>query len=116
MDVCRVVCMPVKISYDKEFDNLHIYREGERSVQSIKMFDIFVVDIDFDAGKVVGLEIMNASKILKVPKEELAKVSEARLSTVSKEYFFGINYVIILTNKNKIEGQLMVPQPMKSKA
>ena len=39
--------MSIKVSYDKEFDNLHIYREGESSKQSIEMF-IFVVDIDVD--------------------------------------------------------------------
>jgi uncharacterized protein YuzE len=108
--------MSIKVSYDKEFDNLHIYREGEPSGQSIEMFDIFVVDMDFDGGKVVGLEIMNASKVLKVSKEELAGVREAHLSTVSKDYFFGVNYVIVLPNNNKIESQLMVPQPVKSEA
>jgi uncharacterized protein YuzE len=108
--------MSIKVSYDKEFDNLHIYREGEPSKQSIEMFDIFVVDMDFDGGKVVGLEIMNASKVLNVPKKDLAEVKEAQLSTVSKDYFFGVNYVIVIPNKNKIESQLMVPQPMKSEA
>lgn len=66
--------MPVKVSYDSEFDDLHIYKEGEPSKQSVEMFDTFVVDLDSDGGKVVGLEIMNASKVLKVPKEELAAV------------------------------------------
>ena len=108
--------MPVRVSYDKEFDNLHIYREGEPSKQSVEMFDTFVVDLDFDGGKVVGLEIMNASRVLKVSKEELAGVNEAHLSTVAKDYYFGVNYVIVLPSKNRIESQLMVPQPMKSEA
>jgi len=109
--------MPVSVSYDKEFDNLHIYREGEPSKQSIEMFDIFVVDMDFDGGKVVGLEIMNASKVLNVPKKDLAEVKEAHLSsTVVKDYYFGVNYVIALPNKNKIESQLIVPQPVRSEA
>lgn len=108
--------MSVKVSYDKEFDNLHIYREGESSKQSIEMFDIFVVDLDFDGGKVVGLEIINASKVLNIPKKDLSEVKEAHLSTVVKDSYFGVNYVIILSNKNKIESQLIVPQPMKSEA
>jgi uncharacterized protein YuzE len=108
--------MPVKVSYDREFDNLHIYREGEPSKQSVEMFDTFVVDLDFDGGKVVGLEIMNASKVLNVSKEELAAVKVAQLSTVAKDYYFGVNYILVLPNKNRIESQLMVPQPMKSEA
>lgn len=110
--------MSVSVSYDKEFDNLHIYLEGETSKQSIEMFDIFVVDMrgDFDGGKVVGLEIMNASKVLNVPKKDLAEVKEAYLNTVVKDYYFGVNYVIVLPNKSRIESQLIVPQPMKSKA
>ena len=108
--------MSASVSYDKEFDNLHIYLEGETSKQSIEMFDIFVVDMDFDGGKVVGLEIMNASKVLNVPKKDLAEVKEANLSTVVKDYYFGVNYVIVLSNKSKIESQLIVPQPMKSEA
>lgn len=108
--------MPVSVNYDKEFDNLHIFREGEISKQSIEMFDIFVVDLDFDGGKVVGLEIMNASKVLNVSKKDLAEVKEAHLSTVVKDYYFGVNYVIVLPNKNKIESQLIVPQPIKSEA
>ena len=38
------------------------------------MFDTFVADMDYDGGKVVGLEIMNASKVLNVYKEELAEI------------------------------------------
>lgn len=108
--------MLASVSYDKEFDNLHIYREEEPSKQSIEMFDIFVVDLDFDSGKVVGLEIMNASKVLNVPKKELAEVKEAHLSTVVKDYYFGVNCVIVLPNKNRIESQLIVPPPMKPEA
>lgn len=108
--------MELSVSYDEEFDNLHIYRKGQVSKESIQMFDIFVVDLDFDSGKVVGLEIMNASKVLNVSKKDLAKIKEAHLSTVSKDYYFGVKYVIVLPNKNKIESQLIVPQPMKSEA
>jgi uncharacterized protein YuzE len=108
--------MPVSVSYDKEFDILHIYREGEVSTQSVEMFDVFVVDLDFDGGKAVGLEIMNASKVLNVSKKDLARLMEASLSTIAKDYYFGVNYVIVLPNKNRIESQLMVPQPLKSEA
>lgn len=108
--------MPAKVSYDMEFDNLHIYREGEPSSQSVQMFDTFVVDLDFDGSKVVGLEIMNASEVLKVSKEELAAVKEAQLSTVAKDYYFGVNYIVVLPNKKRIESQLLVPQPIKSEA
>lgn len=108
--------MSAKVSYDREFDNLHIYKEGEPSKQSVEMFDTFVVDLDSDGSKVVGLEIMNASKVLKVSKAELSSVREARLETVAKDYYFGVNYVIVLPSKNRIESQLMIPQPIKSEA
>jgi uncharacterized protein YuzE len=44
--------MTISVSYDKEFDNLHIYLEKEASKQSIEMFDIFVVDVDSAGSKV----------------------------------------------------------------
>lgn len=102
--------MLVGVSYDKEFDTLYIYREGEASRQSVEMFDNFVVDMD-SYGKAVDLEIMGASEVLNVPRKALDEVKEANLSTVAIGYYFGVNYVIILPNKNRIEGRLMVPLP-----
>ena len=58
----------------------------------------------------------DASKNLNISKKDLAEIKEAHLSTVSKDYYFGVNYMLVLPNKNKIESQLLVPQPMKSEA
>ncbi len=100
--------MTIKINYDKEFDVLYIYKGDEKSKHSIKMFDNFIVDVNFNY-KVIGLEIFNASKVLNVSKHELENVKAAQLSTYVKGIYFGANYAIALP-KGKIESQIIVPQ------
>jgi hypothetical protein len=58
---------------------------------------------------------MNTSKVLNVSKKDLAEVKEAELSTIVKDYYFGVNYVIV-PPKGSIESQLIIPQPMKLEA
>lgn len=99
--------MVIKVSYDKEFDIIYVYKSKEKAKHSIHMFENFIVDVDFKS-KVVGLEIHNASKVLNVPKRQLENVKEAHLSTYLKGIYFGVIYGIALP-KGKIESQVVIP-------
>ena len=59
--------MPVY--YDKNNDILYVYKKGKVKF-SLEILSNFIVDLDH-SNKVVGLEILNASKVLKVPKKDL---------------------------------------------
>lgn len=57
----------MKIEYDKEVDAAYIYikypiKEGE-AVNNVKLKDNIIVDFDKD-GKLLGVEVLDASKFL----------------------------------------------------
>ena len=63
--------MKVKIDYDYENDSLLVYKEGRKSKKTLDLDDIL---IDFDeSGDVVGIEMLNASKLFNVDKFDLLK-------------------------------------------
>ena len=103
--------MSIKVNYDKKFDILYIYKSRKKVKHSVYIFENFVVDVDFKF-KVVGLEIHNASKVLKVPKTQLEKVKKASLSTYLRGIYFGVLYGMVLP-KGSIESQLVIPIPRK---
>jgi len=94
-------------SYDKEFDILYIYKREGKVKFSIEVLDNFILDIGFE-GTAVGIEILDASKILKVSKNQLENVKNSSISTLIKNkgivVFFQIEFV-----KTKIESQIAVP-------
>lgn len=97
----------VKIDYDYEYDILYIHRENGRAKFSIEVLENFVIDIGFD-NKVVGLEIFDASKVLKVAKKELKNIKKARLATIMRKEVYGVIYSIQLEKVN-VESQLQIP-------
>lgn len=101
--------MAVKVRYDKKFDVLYVYKSGKKVKHSIFLFENFVIDISFDF-KVVGLEIHNASKVLKVSKTQLENIRKAYLGTYLKGIYFGATYRMVLP-KGRIESQLIIPKP-----
>ncbi|ADC70061.1 Protein of unknown function DUF2283 [Methanocaldococcus sp. FS406-22] len=63
--------MKVKIDYDYENDSLLVYKDGRKSKKTLDLDDIL---IDFDEnGDVVGIEMLNASKLFNVDKFDLLK-------------------------------------------
>lgn len=69
----------MKIEYDKEVDAAYIYleypiREGEVK-KTIELNDNIVMDFDSD-GKLIGVEVLNASKVLN--KKVLVEADSAR--------------------------------------
>lgn len=65
----------MKVDCDKENDVIYIRFSRKKYAYSEEKEDI-VVDYD-NKGKVVAIEIFEASKILKPPIEEIAKAKEA---------------------------------------
>lgn len=57
----------MKLEYDKDVDCAYIYLgadgEDERSTQTVELNDNIIVDFDKE-GKLLGIEILDASKVL----------------------------------------------------
>jgi len=102
----------VKIEYDAEFDILYIYKERKKVKFSIEALDNFVIDIGFD-GNVVGLEIHNTLKTLKVSKSELKNLEEAKLATIRGKDFYGVIFGLRFKEVN-LESELRVPITVQS--
>ncbi len=96
-----------EINYDFKFDILYIYKENKRAKFSIEALDNFVIDIGFD-NKVVGLEISDASKLLKVAKKDLKNAKKAKLATLMRKELYGVIYSLQL-EKIRVESQLQIP-------
>jgi uncharacterized protein YuzE len=97
----------VKIDYDSKMDILYIYKENEKSKFSFEVMDNYIVDVGFNSN-VVGLQINNISKLLKISKNELKDIKQAKLSTIIKDNFYGVIYSLVL-KKMTVENQVMAP-------
>ena len=103
----------VKVDYDQKWDILYIYKEGEKIKFSIEALNNFIIDIGFD-GKVVGLEILNASKALKVAKNDLKNIKGAKITTLIRDKIYGVIYTLQL-DKILLESELQLPARIKLK-
>jgi uncharacterized protein YuzE len=103
----------VKVDYDQKFDILHIHKKGKKAKFSIQALNNFVIDVGFN-GKVVGLEILNASKFLKVSKNELKNIKKAKLSTFVKNKMYGVIYSLQF-EKTLLESELQLPAYVRVK-
>ena len=97
----------VKVDYDYKWDILYVYKEVEKAKFSVEVLDNFVVDIGFK-GEVVALEILNASRVLKVSKKELKEIKTAKLATLIKGEFYWVMYSLQF-NKASLESELQIP-------
>ena len=97
----------VKVDYDYKWDILYVYKEGEKAKFSVEVLDNFVVDIDFK-GQAMGLEILNASSVLKVSKKELKEIKTAKLATLIKGELYWVMYSLQF-NKSSLESELQIP-------
>jgi uncharacterized protein YuzE len=106
----------VQIDYDEEFNILYLRKENEKVSFSIKLGNNILVDVT-KASKIVGIEIFNASKFLKISVEELRNIKTANFHTVEKQNMYGVYYMIGV-GKLQIENELSVtpnPIPMLSR-
>ena len=95
-----------KVNYDWKHDILYIYK-NERAKFSVEVLNNFVIDIGFD-NKVVGLEIFDASKILRIAKKELKNIKKAKLATLIRKGVYGVAYSLRLEKVN-VESELQIP-------
>lgn len=101
----------VNIDYDEEFDILYLRKENEKVSFSIKLGNNILVDVT-KSSKIVGIEIFNASKFLKISVEELRNIKTANFRTVEKNNMYGVYYMIGV-GKVQIENELSVtPNPI----
>ncbi|MBN2094625.1 MAG: DUF2283 domain-containing protein [Candidatus Aenigmarchaeota archaeon] len=97
----------VDFGYSIEGDVLEVFREGEKVDYSVELFEDYFIDIGSN-GKIVGLEIINASSALGVDKKDLQKIRKAELHASDAKG--GKKIVFILkVDKAEIKSQIMLP-------
>lgn len=105
----------IKFDYDEENDSLFIYKSEEKVKGSVEIGE-FVLDLAPNLNKIVGLEILNASKILsktlspKINKNILLNIKKAFFRTQYKDnaiyLIYGIQFEI---KKTIVKEQTMMP-------
>ena len=96
-----------KVSYDSDVDALYLRKQGEPIKFSMHVLENFILDSS-SGNKIVGLEILNASKVLNISKSELKEIKGGSVSTLSLREFFGVKYSLVF-QKERIESQIAVP-------
>ena len=86
------------MTYDKEEDILMLSR-GRAVQASIEIGD-FVVDVD-TKGFIVGLEILDASKTLSIPKRRLMRLQNATMTINYKQQYTLLTVFLELSDTNK---------------
>ena len=96
-----------KVSYDPDVDALYVRKVGEPISFSFSVMQNFVLDVDARR-RIVGLEVLNASKVLNISKKELEEIKGGNVSTVISKEIYGARFSLI-TSKAKIESQIALP-------
>jgi len=106
-----------KFSYDKEFDDLLIFDSNSKSKGSVELGDII---LDFNSKKeFVGIQLVNASKILKDISGEvdidtvLKHLKECKVQTINKNNFLIIK-ILLTSDTKQISSVLSVPNITES--
>jgi uncharacterized protein YuzE len=99
-----------EFSYDKENDDLFLYKKGSKSKGSIELGDLI---LDFDSKDMVAVEFVGASHFIsdflgeKIPKGLLENLKECRIDVLRRAPL--IIRVVLLAEK-KLEVKLVVPE------
>ncbi len=97
-----------QFSYDVEDDILLLHRGSEKAKGSVEIGD-FIIDFDADMKRAVGLEILNASKLLRnislyLRKEELSSIKSATLRTENRGDAIYVYYGFVFMHNQKEEA------------
>ena len=68
----------MKITYDKITDAMYIYLNKTKVFKTVKMADRLLVDVDRE-GKILGIEILDASDQIKGMKQSRKKEKELKI-------------------------------------
>lgn len=97
----------MKYNYDKENDILYIYDDKETFRGSLDVFPGFIVDVNHQ-GKVIALEIIDASNLLEIPKKWLNDLKKIKLATIIREGYYGFVFSAV-ANAKQINYQVAAP-------
>ena len=70
--------LSMKITYDKITDAMYIYLNKTKVFKTVKMADRLLVDVDRE-GKILGIEILDASDQIKGMKQSRKKEKELKI-------------------------------------
>jgi len=116
--------LEIDYSYDIDVDAIFIHKVDDYEYEeSVELTNDIIMDFDVE-GNAVALEILNISKVLKVPKHSLTKIGPIRIAIgvdeklISLEFYMGlfvqkkeltkfinksaINYFNLPTNKTEL--------------
>jgi len=96
----------VSIDYDKENDSVFLYKRGNVK-GSIDIGD-FIVDLS-PTGKILGIEILDASKNFKVSKDLLSNIKKASLNVIYRRDVIQIMAFLLLAKKLEIKTMIPIP-------
>jgi len=105
-----------KINYDEEFDILYAYT-GEKVKDSLEIGS-YVIDFYMD-NKIVGIEIMDAMKLLsnftevKLNKDILSKIISAKIQVIpNRDILLAVLLLIMPIEGKQQEISVQVPAPI----
>jgi len=101
-----------EVKYDEELDVLEIRKINEKVSHSIEVGESVIIHINSN-WKVVGMEIVVASKFLHVPKEQLEKIKNASISTIMQKDNYGVSYMIAMPLTTVESSVYMQPKPIE---
>ena len=93
--------------YDKEIDSLHIFGSEESEIEGSIVVGNLIFDVD-TSGKVVGVEINNASKLLNAAPDFIStNINGAFLDVRKDNHILFLSFVIML-QKEKFNFSYMI--------
>lgn len=95
------------VDYDKENDDLFLSKGRGNYEGSVEIGD-FIIDFSKN-DKIVGIEIMNASKNLNISKSLLNSIKAAHMSVSQRNQAMVINALLVLKNKKEIRTAIPLP-------
>ena len=102
----------VEFNYDKNEDILYLFNGAKNVKFSLDFHDIYILDFD-EKNHVVGLEIIDASKVLYFKKEALSNLKEVEMTARFKD---GIMAVLIILRAEQMKPvQTTIPIPLAIK-
>ncbi len=101
-----------KFSYDKEYDDLFVFNPESKSKGSVELGEII---LDYNTKKeFVGIQIMNASKVLQEIsgdfeiKSVLEHLKECKIETITKNNLLTIK-LFLISDLKQVSSVLSVP-------
>ena len=100
-------------TYDADADAMYIYKNKSLKYKGSIDIGDFVIDISKE-GKVKGLEILNTSVNLNVPKAALLKMTSAKLRVLQKPDAMYIQFSLLLPQKVEKSGIIPLAIPVRA--